>query len=200
MSWQGRIKATGMLLCGACLLAAALFASAASTATGDIADLSVTKSDSPDPVQVGQLLTYTIQVSNLGPQDATGVTATDALPSHADFVSATSSAGTCKRQGNRAICDIGKLAADPPQSNAVTILVRVRPARPGTITNSVSVQSAESDPVSINDRAEASTRVTAPPRPSSCRGVTATITGTPGGDRLVGTGGPDVIAGLGAGT
>jgi uncharacterized repeat protein (TIGR01451 family) len=199
MSWQGRIKAIGVLLCGGCLVLAALFAPGASTAPGDIADLGVTKTDSPDPVQAGQVLTYRIEAFNQGPQDATGVTATDALPSHVDFVSATSTAGSCKHQGNHVVCDIGKLGADPTRSNSVTVLIKVRPTRPGTITNSVSVKGNEADPVPVNDKAEASTRVTAPPKPSSCRGVAATITGTPGADRLVGTNQSDVIAGLGGG-
>ena len=39
------------------------------------ADLSLTKTDSPDPVLEGQLLTYTLTAHNAGPQDATGVDA-----------------------------------------------------------------------------------------------------------------------------
>ena len=41
------------------------------------ADLSVTKTDSPDPVRSGGNLTYTITVTNNGPDAATGVTMTD---------------------------------------------------------------------------------------------------------------------------
>ena len=39
-----------------------------------MADLSVTKADSPDPVPVEAELTYTIVVTNSGPADASGVT------------------------------------------------------------------------------------------------------------------------------
>ena len=44
------------------------------------ADLEITKSDSPDPVTTGSDLTYTITVTNNGPDAATSVTVTDTLP------------------------------------------------------------------------------------------------------------------------
>lgn len=44
-------------------------------------DLSITKSDNPDPVAVGGLLTYTLTVTNNGPGYATGVVVKDTLPS-----------------------------------------------------------------------------------------------------------------------
>jgi uncharacterized repeat protein (TIGR01451 family) len=43
-------------------------------------DLSLTKADAPDPVSVGGVLTYTLDVKNNGPSSATGVSLTDLLP------------------------------------------------------------------------------------------------------------------------
>ena len=37
-----------------------------------VADLSLTKSDAPNPVSVGQDLTYTLKIANNGPADSTG--------------------------------------------------------------------------------------------------------------------------------
>jgi uncharacterized repeat protein (TIGR01451 family) len=50
--------------------------------------LAIAKSGSPDPVQAGGLLTYTILVENTGNADATGVTVTDTIPANTAFVSA----------------------------------------------------------------------------------------------------------------
>ena len=44
------------------------------TTVNPAADLAITNTDSPDPVVVGQQLTYTVGVKNLGPSSATGVT------------------------------------------------------------------------------------------------------------------------------
>ena len=49
------------------------------------ADLSVTPTDSPDPVMPGGQLIYTISVNNKGPSDATGVTITNTLPAEVSF-------------------------------------------------------------------------------------------------------------------
>jgi uncharacterized repeat protein (TIGR01451 family) len=53
------------------------------------ADLSIFKSAGPDPAPTSSELTYTLNVSNLGPDDATGITATDTLPPEVTFVSAS---------------------------------------------------------------------------------------------------------------
>src|SRR5207245_9911066 len=57
------------------------------------ADLSVTKTDSPDPASAGGNLTYTLTVTNGGASDAISVTLTDPLPANTTFVSLTAPAG-----------------------------------------------------------------------------------------------------------
>ncbi|MEM7033515.1 MAG: PKD domain-containing protein, partial [Chloroflexota bacterium] len=47
--------------------------------------LAVTKSDTPDPVQAGDTLTYTIVVENTGLGNATGVTVSDPVPANTTF-------------------------------------------------------------------------------------------------------------------
>ena len=192
-SWQTSIT----LLALAGLVATLLYVPAASTAPGDLADLEVIKADTPDPVLVDATLAYTIQVANLGPQGATGVTVTDELPSQTTFISASASTGSCDRKGRRVTCNLGNLAADVTKANAVTVTIQVRPKRGGTIVNTASVDSIENDPNAANDRASTATLVTEPTQTFSCRGATATIPGTPGPDRLVGTAAPDVIAARG---
>lgn len=50
-------------------------------------DLSIVKVGSPDPVDAGSTLTYTMTVTNNGPDGATGVSVLDTLPGDVTFVS-----------------------------------------------------------------------------------------------------------------
>ena len=52
----------------------------ADTELSSVADLSVQKSDGPDPVESGETLSYTITVDNPGPSTAESITITDSLP------------------------------------------------------------------------------------------------------------------------
>jgi uncharacterized repeat protein (TIGR01451 family) len=167
------------------------------------ADLSVTKSDSPDPVSIGAPLTYSIQVANVGPDAATNVVVTDNLPKGEGFVSADSSQGSCSASGNKIICTLGTIGFGPGPSytpTVVTIAVHVvAPKKAGTITNTASVTSDLKDPNSGNNSSSATTRVIKAPAPpkkvkaATCGGQVATQVGTPGADVLTGTPGRDVI-------
>lgn len=156
------------------------------------ADLAITKTDSPDPVTAGTALTYTIGVQNLGPDAASGVTVTDQLAKGVDFVSATSSAGSCTHQGRRVTCRLGVVGTPAINYAPTTVTLTVIPRRLGVISNTASVKGAQKDPSTANNKATATTTVVGPP--ATCRGVPATITGTAGRDFIVGTPGPDVIA------
>ena len=57
------------------------------------ADLAIVKSGSPDPVDAGKSLTYTLTATNNGPSDDTGVTVVDTLPPGVSYASSTSTQG-----------------------------------------------------------------------------------------------------------
>lgn len=172
------------------------FASAATAAQPGSADLRIVKSDSPDPVRVGAQLTYTIGVENLGPSPATGVTVSDQLPNGVDLVSATGPAGACAVQGRKLACPIGVVTPIGVNygGSPASVTVVVVPRKAGTIRNTATVKGDQKDPAKANNKATASTRVLGA---VTCRGLTATVSGTPGDDTLLGTPGPDVIAALG---
>ena len=197
-------SATGIrvpiLIAAAVLLAALVVAfgspRGASAAPGD-ADLAVTKSDSPDPVEVDGTLTYTVTVQNLGPMQADGVSLTDALSaSEVEFVSATPSVGTCNFAANTVTCALGTIA----NATSATVTIVVKPKKTGTLSNTAVVASPEDDNTPANNTATATTTVTkkggAKKGKASC--AAPTITGTVGNDVIVGTTKADVInAGLG---
>ena len=117
------------------------------------ADLSLVKSDSPDPVIQGQNLTYTLTVANAGPSAATQVVVNDGLPSGVSLVSATPSQGSCTGTTDVS-CQLGTI--DAGQSATITLVVRVVAA--GTLVNGASVSSSVADPDLSDNQATTSTQ------------------------------------------
>ena len=73
------------------------------------ADVTITKTASPEPVDQNTILTYTIQVTNNGPAIAQGVTVTDPIPTQVTYSSSSTSQGTCSYASSTVTCNIGNL-------------------------------------------------------------------------------------------
>jgi uncharacterized repeat protein (TIGR01451 family) len=106
---------------------------------GAIPDIVVTKSDGVDDVEPGDTLSYEITVSNVGDQNATGVTLTDTLPVGITFVSAIGTGiGTGTEVGGVVTWPPFDLAKGTVETAIVTVTVDT-PATDGreVIINSV---------------------------------------------------------------
>jgi uncharacterized repeat protein (TIGR01451 family) len=135
------------------------------------ADLDILQaSASPEPVGVGNNLTYTADVINEGPKDSTGVTLTDTLPNGASFVSATATQGSCIQSHGIVTCNIGSLAS----AFDAQVTIVATPTAPGTATNSMQVAANEPDLVAANNSATQTSTVA----PSYTLAVASTGDGT----------------------
>lgn len=146
------------------------------------ADLSVAKTDSPDPVVVGTNLTYTITVTNSGPDAAPNASMSDTLPAGTTFVSLASPAGwSCTTPAVGATGTVSCSNASFAVGSAVfTLTVSVAPGvASGTVlSNTASVSSATGDPVTDNNSATTTTTVTTVALLSATKTVAGT--GIPG--------------------
>jgi uncharacterized repeat protein (TIGR01451 family) len=112
-----------------------------------LVDLVITKSDSPDPVSVGQNLVYGLFISNNGPAAASGVVVQDTLPAGVTFSTAVASQGTCAHASGVVTCNLGNLAYQGNANVAITVV----PTAAGTLNNSATVDAAETDTDTTNN-------------------------------------------------
>jgi len=119
----------------------------------------VSMTDSPDPVNRGDEVTYTVTMTNNSSLLATQVTLGYALPFH-DYIEVVSSSLSCQHNpsANSLSCSVGTLAAG--ESRTATIVLRALVG--GVLTNQVGVGSQDStDPDLTNNNATATTVVDA---------------------------------------
>jgi uncharacterized repeat protein (TIGR01451 family) len=132
----------------------------------------------PSSINTGGNATYTLTISNLGPNFAPQAVVTDSVPTGATFVSATTSQGVCGISGTQFSCNLGGMIATSAggSSASVTLVLNVT----ASITNTASVQGndqngvALGDPNPANNSASVSTVVSAPPTTTDLQ-----VTGSP---------------------
>jgi uncharacterized repeat protein (TIGR01451 family) len=125
------------------------------------ADVSITKTDSLDPVLPGDNLSYTLTVSNANASYADNVVVTDILPAGLSYVSATPSQGSlCTFDSpNRTVtCPVGQLANNATATVTIATTVNLSIAT-ATINNTASVTSETYDPVLTNNTATQTTGI-----------------------------------------
>jgi len=105
-------------------------------------DLAITKTDSRDPVEPGSTFSYTLDIVNNGPSDATGVVVTDNLPDEGlTFQGASQTPDSVI--GDQLIFNIGDLANG--ESTSITIDVRVDEDFVGELLNHTEVRGNETE-------------------------------------------------------
>lgn len=155
--------------------------------TGEGASLEMGLADGPDPLAVGEELTYAIVVLNRGPDPAVNAGATAVLPEGVRLVSSSfvngAEKGECPPGEDRIIrCHFGDLGV----GGSATLRVVVRPTRPGYLVMTAEPAADNSAAAVVEDSTTTAVEV-----PEYC-----TIADTSGDNVLVGTPGRDVICGF----
>jgi uncharacterized repeat protein (TIGR01451 family) len=134
------------------------------------ADLAVTNSGPSTAAEGDGNLTYTLQVTNNGPDPAHETVLTDALPANLKFVLGSTGQGSFTNSGGTVTFNMGTLAA----GQTVTATVTAQATEDGALTDSASVTSNTGDPNPGNNAASATTVVTEPPIIVSGSSITVT--------------------------
>jgi uncharacterized repeat protein (TIGR01451 family) len=165
------------------ILVCLLSASVAGEAIGQgvlVSDLAIEKAADREIALIGDEVTFTITVTNAGPNVAKDVVVTDHLPVTLGPVSITASGiGTCSLLPTTS-CTFASI----PVGGEETVTIDASPLDTGLVVNEASVSSDSTDLVVSNDRSS----VALAAAPAGC-----TVLGTAGNDELTGTPGDDVM-------
>src|SRR5690606_31339737 len=108
-------------------------------------DLAIDKTVDEDEPDVNDDVTFTIMVTNNGPDDATGVIVTDQLPNGYAYVSHSTATGSYNQETG--IWSIGNLN----NGNSATLTLTATVLGSGTYNNTALVTSNEPDPTPANN-------------------------------------------------
>jgi uncharacterized repeat protein (TIGR01451 family) len=130
------------------ITAPATAATYTATYTATSADLRIVKAAVTD--RPADRVTFTLSATNLGPASASTVVVRDTLVSRLTHISSSSSQGTCAYSSSTrtVTCQVGTMAAGA----TVTVTIVTRPNRwRGSVSNTGTVTTSTSDPVTSND-------------------------------------------------
>ena len=118
------------------------------------ADVSIVKTGSPNPAQVGLTLSYRIVATNNGPATANNVVVVDSLPAGLTFGSVATTQGVCGGTG-MVNCNVGTLAVGA----SAVVTINVTPTQQGSVGNTATVSSSQSDFDNTNNSSTATLQV-----------------------------------------
>jgi uncharacterized repeat protein (TIGR01451 family) len=167
LSWSDRL--TVLAAASALALVGTVTATQdANAALVPTADLAVVTAGAPDPVGPGRQLTYTISVTNAGPDSASNVVLSDVVPGSTTIVSLSSPSGwTCVSPASggtgTVTCSLSTLPAwGAPHVFALVVKVNSGTSEGTTISDTAAVASATIDAKQANNRATVTTTVRTP--------------------------------------
>ncbi len=123
-------------------------------------DVGTSISDSPDPVLVGSNVAYTVTVTNLGSNAATGVVSTTTVPAGLEVNEAVSSIGAVNVNGGVVTADIGTL---PIGASAIITINATAGGNVGSVTVNSTVSVNENDTDLNNNVFSEDTTINVPP-------------------------------------
>jgi uncharacterized repeat protein (TIGR01451 family) len=112
------------------------------------ANLVVTMTAAPNPVQAGNQLTYTVTVHNNGPAATSSVTFSDTIPTNTTFFSLVQTGATwvCLAPGTAVSCTISSLPSGATTTFTLIVTVAGGAASGTVITNTASTSTSTPDP------------------------------------------------------
>jgi uncharacterized repeat protein (TIGR01451 family) len=121
------------------------------------ANLTIAKTASVSKATVGDSFSYSIKVTNGGPNTAFATKVTDTLPTDVSFVSSSTTAGSCS--GSTTVtCSLGDLA----NGASATITITVKAVTAGTASNTATVSTTSTD-TNASTTSTASVTIATPP-------------------------------------
>ena len=120
------------------------------------ADVSINKTASPEPVNQGTNLAYTLTVKNSGPAIAQNVVVSDPIPAQVTYTSSFTTAGSCAyaTATTTVTCSLGSLSVG--STAVITINVTAQTFSSSSLsTNTATVSSSTTDPNSSNNTSSA---------------------------------------------
>jgi uncharacterized repeat protein (TIGR01451 family) len=120
-----------------------------------IAEMMVTLDDGPDPLNVGDTLTYTAVVTNVQDDDGQDVVLSVVLPFNVTFVSAESDRGRCHHRGRLVTCKLGQFSPGTSSTATITVVPEIS----GYLHAVAGVASSSPDPSFANNSAAVRTWV-----------------------------------------
>ena len=133
------------------------------TTVEQVTDLSIVKTDSPDPITAGEALTWIVTVTNNGPSDASGVEIEDALPTGVTFVAfgpAPSSDPDCVEAAGIVTCELAAIAAGDSVDVSIVGAVDAGAPAGSIVLNEVEISAFDgTDPNPLNNSDDEPTSV-----------------------------------------